>query len=92
MAGRSGSAYERTFLGIAITVTVVWAVATLVQVAFPGHVVPLGVNAAMGAVATAFFGGAIAAGRKGPNGSRRRLPSGEESIMDKSREKESAGD
>lgn len=64
MARRSGSAYERTFLGIAVTVTVVWAVATLVQVAFPAHVVPLTVNATMGIVATGFFGGALVAGRR----------------------------
>lgn len=61
---RGGSAYERTFLGIAVTVTVVWAVATLVQVAFPAHVVPLTVNATMGIVATGFFGGALVAGRR----------------------------
>jgi hypothetical protein len=62
--GNGISAFERTFLGIAITVTVVWAVATLVQVAFPRHIVPFSVNAIMGTVATSFFSGAFLAGRK----------------------------
>lgn len=63
-----GSAYERTFLGIAITVTAVWAVATLFQVVSPSHVVPNTVNYVMGIVATGFFGGALIAGRKNGNG------------------------
>lgn len=60
----TSSAYERTFLGIAITVVVVWTIATLVQVAFPNHVVPVSVNVVMGTVATAFFGGALLSSRR----------------------------
>jgi hypothetical protein len=62
--GDGVSAYERTLLGIALTVTAVWAIATLVQVAYPRHVVPLSVNAIMGTVATSFFSGAFLAGRR----------------------------
>lgn len=68
MAKGGGSAYERTFLGIAITVTFVWAVATLVQVIFPAHVVPTSINLVMGTVATGFFGGALVSSRRGSNG------------------------
>jgi hypothetical protein len=64
LGSNGSSAYEKTFLGIAITVAAVWAIATLVQVAFPSHVVPLSVNAIMGTVATSFFGGAFVAGRR----------------------------
>lgn len=58
------SAYERVFLGIAITVTVVWAIATLVQVVSPTHQVPTYANLVMMTVAGSFFGGAVIAGRK----------------------------
>lgn len=64
LGGETSSAYERTFLGIAVTVAAVWAIATLVQVAFPSHVVPLSVNAIMGTVSASFFGGAALAGRR----------------------------
>lgn len=56
--GRPSSAYERTCLGIAITVTAVWAIATLVQIVAPSHPVPVTVSATMGIVATGFFSGA----------------------------------
>jgi hypothetical protein len=58
------AAHERVFLGIAITVTVVWAVATLVQVIDPKHQVPTYANLVMMTVAGSFFGGAVWAGRK----------------------------
>lgn len=73
MIGRGpDSAYERTFLGIAILVAVLWAAATAIQVAFPSHVVPESLNIIMGTVATAFFGGALV------SSSRRRPPFEEE--------------
>lgn len=68
MEKNSGSAYERTFLGIAITVALVWTIATIVQVIFPRHAVPVSVNAIMGIVATSFFGGAVFQSRRNGNG------------------------
>lgn len=62
---REPTAYERTFLGIAILVACVWAIANLVQIALPDHAVPQSVNVVMMAVAGAFFGGAVVSGRKG---------------------------
>ena len=49
---------EAVLLGIACTVVVVWAVATLVQVIDPSRQVPTGVNVVMPIVATALFGSA----------------------------------
>lgn len=64
-----GRAYERVFLAIAIVVTVVWAMATLVQVAYPAHPVPQYANLVMMIVAGSFFGGAVVVGRRN-NGER----------------------
>jgi MFS-type transporter involved in bile tolerance (Atg22 family) len=61
------SAYERVFLGIAITVTIVWSVATLVQIAFPTRVVPEYANFIMMTVAGGFFGGAVLSSKRNVN-------------------------
>lgn len=47
-----------------MTVTIVWTVATLVQVVDPGRVVPTYANVIMGIVATAFFGASVVVARK----------------------------
>lgn len=57
-------ATEKVLLGIACVVTVVWAIATMVQVVAPSHPVPGYANLVMMSVATFFFGGAIFQGRK----------------------------
>lgn len=59
MEDRPSETYERVYLGIAITVTIVWTVATLVNVVVPGHPVPPYANIMMGIVASCFFGGAV---------------------------------
>jgi len=51
------------FLGIAVTVTLVWAVATVVQIVSPDHVVPEYANLVMMTVAGSFFGGAVISAR-----------------------------
>lgn len=61
---REQSAYERVFLGIATTVTIVWSIANLVQVVSPVRQAPTSVNVIMGIVATSFFGAAVYAGRR----------------------------
>lgn len=71
MAQRKGgvsSAYERTCLGIAITVAAIWAIATIVQIIDPRRPVPVTVSATMGIVTTGFFSGAIYWARR--NGTR----------------------
>lgn len=55
--------YERVFLGIAIIVTLIWAVATVVQIAYPNRVVPEYANLVMMTVAGSFFGGAVLTSR-----------------------------
>ena len=62
--GNGSSAYERVFLGIAVTVTAVWSLATIVQVISPAHPVPETANLTMGTVAAAFFGGALISSRR----------------------------
>lgn len=62
------TAHERVYLGIAVTVTAVWTVATLVQVAFPERVVPGYANVIMGIVAAAFFGASVVQSRRNGNG------------------------
>jgi hypothetical protein len=63
------SAHEKVYLGIAVVVTAVWTLATVVQVVDPVRVVPTYANVIMGIVATAFFGASVIAGRKnGKNG------------------------
>lgn len=62
--------YERVFLGIAVTVTIVWAIATAVQIITPSRPVPEYANLVMMTVAGSFFGGAVitSRGRKRKNG------------------------
>lgn len=67
MSKRS-TAHERVYLGIAVTVTAVWAIATLVQVVFPERVVPSYANVIMGIVAAAFFGASVVKSRRNGNG------------------------
>lgn len=68
MTSRSG-AQEKVYLGIAVTVTAVWVIATLVQVAFPERVVPTYVNIIMVTVAAAFFGAhGVKSARRNGNG------------------------
>ena len=56
--------YERVFLGIALTVTLVWAISNLIAVAVPDHPVPQYVNYVMVIVAGAFYGGAVLENRR----------------------------
>lgn len=53
---------------VGCTVTGVWAVAVLVQVFSPAHVVPTEVHAIMLTVAAGFFGGAALAAKRNGNG------------------------
>ena len=56
---------ERVLRGIAVTVTAVWVLATLVQVIDPARQVPSTVNVIMGMVVSALFGAAaIKSGRR----------------------------
>lgn len=57
-------AYERVFLGIAITVTAIWAIGTMVQIIIPTRAVPEYANFIMMTVAGAFFGGTIISSRR----------------------------
>lgn len=61
---------DKVLLGIAVTVTGVWVLATLVQVIDPARQVPNTVNVIMGMVVSALFGAAaVRHGRKnGGNG------------------------
>lgn len=59
---------ERILLAIGCTVTIVWAVATLVQVVFPDRPVSGEVHLVMMTVAGFFFGGAALEARKKQNG------------------------
>lgn len=64
MAKGPGDPREAVLLGVACIVVVVWAVATLAQVASPDHQVPRGLDVIMPIVATCLFGGAWMSGRK----------------------------
>lgn len=55
---------EVVLLVLGCFITLVWAIATLVQVVYPDHPVPSEVHLVMLTVAGAFFGGAAIAGRK----------------------------
>lgn len=60
---------EKVLRGIAVTVTAVWVVATLVQIADPSRTVPNTVNVIMGMVVSALFGAAaISHTRRNGNG------------------------
>jgi hypothetical protein len=61
---RKSAAREKVLLGIGCAVTAVWAVAVLVQVIFPSHVVPYEVHGIMLVIASGFFGSAAVAGRR----------------------------
>ena len=63
-----GGAYDKVFLGIAITITAIWAIGTIIQIAYPRHAVPQTANYVMIAVAGAFFGGSLVT--RGGNGRR----------------------
>lgn len=65
MRGRN---FDRVFLFIACTVTVVWGITILVQTIFPKHPAPSSVNEVMVIVATAFFSGAVIANVRKGNG------------------------
>ena len=66
---RKDPSREKVLRGIAVTVTAVWVLATLVQVADPSRQVPTTVNAIMGLVVTALFGAsAIRGSRRNGNG------------------------
>lgn len=55
--------------GIAVVITFVWVIATLVAVVFPSHPVSTAVNATMGSAVTAAFALAgILASRRGGDG------------------------
>jgi uncharacterized membrane protein len=56
---KPGREHEYVLLGVAVLIAVVWATATLVQVAFPSHQVPTEVHFVMMSVAAFFFGGSV---------------------------------
>jgi uncharacterized membrane-anchored protein len=61
---KESSASERVLLVIACVITTVWAVATIIQVAFPTRVVPEYANLAMMVVAGSFFTGSVVTSRR----------------------------
>lgn len=61
--------YERTFLAIAATVTILWAIATLVQIVTPTRPVPPALKYVMMSVAGCFFGGSVLSAYRRKNGS-----------------------
>ena len=64
MAASRDTARDRVLRGIAITVTAVWVVATVVQVIDPSRQVPPTVNVIMGMVVSALFGAAAVSSRR----------------------------
>ena len=69
MPSPKGDARDRVLRGIAVTVTGVWVVATLVQVIDPTRQVPNTVNVVMGMVVSALFGAAaVRSSRRNGNG------------------------
>jgi len=69
MPSPKGDARDRVLRGIAVTVTAVWVVATMVQVVDPTRQVPNTVNVVMGMVVSALFGAAaVRSGRRNGNG------------------------
>lgn len=70
---RRGDPRERILRGIAVTVTAVWVLATIVQVIDPTRQVPSTVNVVMGMVVSALFGAAaVSATRRNGNGGNER--------------------
>jgi hypothetical protein len=69
MSPPRGDQRERVLRGIAVTVTGVWVIATVVQVIDPMRQVPATVNVIMGMVVSALFGAAaVSSARKNGNG------------------------
>jgi hypothetical protein len=69
MPSPKGDARDRVLRGIAVTVTAVWVLATLVQVIDPSRQVPNTVNVVMGMVVSALFGAAaVRSSRKNGDG------------------------
>jgi len=64
VAASRDTARDRVLRGIAITVTAVWVVATVVQVIDPARQVPPTVNVIMGMVVSALFGAAAVSSRR----------------------------
>ena len=64
MAKGPGDVQEAVLLGVACVVVVVWAVATLWQVADPTRQAPASLDIVMPIVATGLFGSAWWTGRK----------------------------
>lgn len=56
---------EAILLGLGCVIVGVWVIGVLVQVAFPSHVLPTEVHGIAFVVASALFGGAALAARKG---------------------------
>lgn len=65
---KKGDSREKVLRGIAVTVTGVWVVATLVQVIDPSRQVPSTVNVVMGMVVSALFGAAAIHSRRNGDG------------------------
>lgn len=64
-----GEPRERILRGIAVTVTAVWVISTVVQVIDPTRQVPATVNVVMGMVVSALFGAAaVSSARRNGNG------------------------
>lgn len=69
---RKDGSREKVLRGIAVTVTGVWVLSTLVQVIDPNRQVPSTVNVVMGMVVSALFGAAAISGsRRNGNGNGR---------------------
>ncbi len=65
---RGSLARERVLLSIGCVVTAVWAIGSLVQFAYPTHVVPWQVHLVMFSVASFFFGKAAFESYRGGGG------------------------
>jgi hypothetical protein len=71
MPSPKGDARDKVLRGIAVTVTAVWVLSTLVQVIDPARQVPNTVNVVMGMVVSALFGAAaVRTTRKNGDGDR----------------------
>ena len=68
MASSKDTARDRVLRGIAVTVTAVWVIATVVQVVDPTRQVPSTVNVIMGMVVSALFGAAAISSHTRRNG------------------------
>lgn len=69
MSSKKDGSRDKVLRGIAVTVTAVWVVSTIVQVADPSRQVPGTVNVIMGMIVSALFGAAaVRTGRRNGNG------------------------